>query len=585
MPEYVEVLANVYTVTRWLRDFGPHGLTPSPVDSPAMPNNAVGSNKRGRPPLNLNAIWLDATQTEQDQAQPRSSRRAQGLAFILDPSSKIRRGSSGSQQLVWPHIDGKALEGLDGMSLQAIHAMPRTMVINFGTIFLQVYTRSQWDDEIAEVDTTTRKFRVGIALDVGDWVVAFLTADNVWTPYWAQTASKLPVYHPDVYLGYREFLQAMADAVRERMASFLKTRSRTLKATASQKPEPEKLAINWVRTNVGGVGIYMSEEIFFRAGIHAFTTEYGFFSCPSRVARFCEAFWTLASRAHSQLPELMEPCYNGFVLAPTEEQRMRYTSWLSVHAKKQVRMPERMKTLWLDAQRRLSVPLGDDLEHEMVPPRQLGDASSGLFDIFEPTFIQCALEKSGISLRHLVFGPSEESIPKDNDPLTLVYTELDVLPCKRVFSMADEHVRNTQSFRHIVYNTNSVAIGPLEYCATGRRLARGGSGKRNPLLLICRDSPMLPETFNKRHTASIQHISKGLHKRGKRKRAENKKDSMARGGWHLKTEAKSANDSDTLPIQAQAEVNLSISQLSSSDKPTKKRRLGNDQKLAMGILV
>lgn len=56
-----------------------------------------------------------------------------------------------------------------------------------------------------------------------------------------------------------------------------------------------------------------------------------------------------------------------------------------------------------------------------------------------------------------------------------------VIPMRRYFTAADPHARNLESFEHIVKNTLTVAIGPLEYCAIARRLHRGGSGKANPM--------------------------------------------------------------------------------------------------------
>ncbi|KIP05187.1 hypothetical protein PHLGIDRAFT_165933 [Phlebiopsis gigantea 11061_1 CR5-6] len=59
------------------------------------------------------------------------------------------------------------------------------------------------------------------------------------------------------------------------------------------------------------------------------------------------------------------------------------------------------------------------------------DATGGLFDVFEPTYLQAALQKRGSSpnLSHLVFGPIEWRIhggrlPKALDPLTRVLWEL-----------------------------------------------------------------------------------------------------------------------------------------------------------------
>ncbi|KAI0668379.1 hypothetical protein C8Q78DRAFT_1046844 [Trametes maxima] len=534
MPEYREVLANVYTVQRWLQDV-------------YRPNQDSA--------LCLQALWVDSTNSEQKNAKSRSSQEAQGLTYRLNSGSTIQRGSSGSQQPVWPHKDGHPVQSLDGMVLSSIKATPRMVVINLETIVLQVrlhthvvsqvYTRSQWYDEIAMVPKVTRVFRVAIALDFGNWVVAFLSADNIWTPYWSQPSDPLPVYHPDVYHDYPAFVGYMANAIWDCLGP--------LKPNRGKKEDTEKLALNWVRENVGGVGMYMSEEIFYLAGLSPFISEYEFFSCPSRVARFCEAFWTLAEHAHKALSTLLEPCYEGYVLAPTEGHRLRYTRWLYVHAKKQVVMSLRMKSL---RNNYLAVLSTDNQHNDSDRPRQVRSSSCGLYDVFEPTYIKPALEKPGFSLARYIFEPT--TVPASvqvgpEDPLMEVYHELvatgllprtplstnlkpahyspiclaesdmnaarintslwlcksvisqkpvwsilppfpahlvershhldmplSLLPSRRLFEHADDNARNVQSFQYIVSNSKKVAIGPLEYCAIGRRLYRGGCGKEKP---------------------------------------------------------------------------------------------------------
>ncbi|OSD02620.1 hypothetical protein PYCCODRAFT_1366995 [Trametes coccinea BRFM310] len=301
MPEYAEILGNVYTINRWFEE---------------LQRNAGGSTT----PTALQCIWTDATKPEMQKARPKSSRCARGLVYPMDSSSKIMRGSSGAQKPLWPHCDNAPLRNLDGFELHHVKATPRTIVFDFGAMRLQlqlhihmvsqVYTRGQWDQEIAQVPSEVRKFRVGVGLDFGGWVVALLTADNVFTvrtcPHWVAAHSNLPVHHADVYEDYMAFLRDIAESIRNSASS-------------------EVLAINWVRTNIGGVGVYMSEEIFFVAGLSPFLSLQEFFRCPSRVARFCEGFWTLA-----------------------HQQRIRYTRWLNVHAKKQVLISSRMKTLWTE---------------------------------------------------------------------------------------------------------------------------------------------------------------------------------------------------------------------------------------------
>ncbi|KAI9062698.1 hypothetical protein FKP32DRAFT_1677210 [Trametes sanguinea] len=578
MPEYAEILGNVYTVNRWLRAL----------------RDCTGS-------LILKAIWTDATEPEMQKARPKTSRCARGLVYPMDSTSKIMRGSSGAQKPLWPHRNSQPLPNLDGLELRQVKATPRTMIFDLGTIYLQmqlhihmvsqVYTRQQWDSEIAQVRSEVRKFRVGIALDFGDWVVALLTADNVFTPHWVSPECKLPIYHPDVYLEYGAFLDYMAKCMR---GSGLLPRAQGPASAGgyrgSASVSSETLAINWVRTNVGGVGVYMSEEIFFVAGLSPFLSLTEFFRCPSRVARFCEAFWTLAHRAHMQIGSVPSAVM-GYILAPTAEQRIRYTRWLYVHAKKQVLVSSRMKTLWSDYLTVLDRP------HEDTVVRSLRDADVGLHDVFEPTFLAAAWSEKQIQLDHLVFGTSPlEDQPLD--PLTAYYqacgllgaqtnlrpslyepdrflapdqmrvarlntnlyqcdmvsqkpiwTILAPFPCalvadetrlhgnaclpkRRVFYAASEQVRHAQSFENIVYNTLTVAIGPLEYCATGIRISRGGAGRSTAILAICRDSPALPGTFRQRLNISLKRMQDGRHKGGKRNKAQEK--AAASGGWHVK---------------------------------------------------
>ncbi|KAJ3002271.1 hypothetical protein NUW54_g5939 [Trametes sanguinea] len=654
-------------------------------------------------------------------AKPKSSRAARGLAYTLDSTSRIRRGSSKAQMPVWPHLNNSPLSDADlhRMEFRAISATPRTIIIDFGIVFFQirlqthmltqVYSRPQWSDEIAAVNTDDRKFCVGIAFDLGDWVIAFLTADNVWTvsfllrmftemcstraaypwsqsmqPYWAPSRDHLPVYHPDVYTEYPRFLRFMASAVRacvqprkdvsadedvivDMDEDQLEDDEDAMTDTKRGKSRKEELAINWVRKKVGGVGVYMSEEIFHRAGLSTFLTKEEFLCCPSRVARFCEAFWTLAHRAHTKLGSFMEPAYQGYVLAPTAAQRVRYADWLCVHAKKQVMVSMRMKSLWTEYNLALKVDGHvSELPGESQVERQLRDARAGIYDIFEPTYIQSALQKSGSDpiLANLIFGIARSCSPQPSDsqlqdPLTAVYSELGLLsaptnlkaldfysplflgdsemraaridtylwicsshkaqrpiwsitapfphhfmenvdqlnaedtllPARREWYPGDAGTRTSQSFKHIVYNTNSVAIGPLEYCAIGRRLYRGGSGKEDPHLLICRATPALPETFVRRFETSLKAQGKARKQAGKQKAKDKRPQSTVPGGWDTKASRRNRKAdlqqalSPCKSIQTTTDPGFVEVEDSAPPASAKRRRLHPDRKLANGIAL
>ena len=62
-------------------------------------------------------------------------------------------------------------------------------------------------------------------------------------PHWARTKDTLLVVHADVYTEYNVFLSFMAEQVQQRLSS-----------------NSEGLALNWIRKNIGGVGVYTSAE-------------------------------------------------------------------------------------------------------------------------------------------------------------------------------------------------------------------------------------------------------------------------------------------------------------------------------------
>ncbi|KAH9943886.1 hypothetical protein B0H21DRAFT_695074 [Amylocystis lapponica] len=282
---------------------------------------------------------------------------------------------------------------LHTLVLRGVHATPRTVVLDLGKLFLQIqlhthvtvqpYTRGQWDSEISQVTSAKRGFRIGMALDFGEYVLAFVTLDNIFTPHWGRSLADLPIQHADVYHEYHAFLSAVA--------TWIDTRR------LSKNTKQLGLAVNAVRGAnrvFGGIGVYTIIEVFYLAGLSVFLTEYELFSCPSRIARFCEAFWI----------QFLEPQYHGFILAATKAQRRRYSYWLHVYGKKATNMSLRMAQL---RQEYCAVTRSE---------------RRGLFDVFEPTLIQAALQKE-LNLGHLIFGESQwrnmgGAVPAKPDPLT-----------------------------------------------------------------------------------------------------------------------------------------------------------------------
>ncbi|KAI0746392.1 hypothetical protein C8Q80DRAFT_1174915 [Daedaleopsis nitida] len=596
MPEYREILAFLFTLLRWLDSLSAEDLAS----------------------LILYAIWTDATipegkeMTRIDPASP----GAHGHVYKLNASSTIVRGPLNCQKPIWPTLhaaaskdrrDWKPMENLDGLRLCGVSRTPRTVALDFGKVTLhvqplthtmvQIYTRSQWDDEIAQVSClkAQRGFRVAMALDLGQSILAFLTFDNVWTPLWVQPQDPIPpqIQMLDVYDDYNTFLEGIAALVRKRHTrGFHSTQNL---ATVVVKDHGEVF---------GGVGAYTVEELFFMAGISPFILEGELFSCPSRVARLCEAFWTYAHKSHTELNSWMSPSFVGWVLAPTKEHRVSYSRWLYVHGKQHVRMPIRMKLLLLDYEERLK-----GYKTRVVPFIRSQDPL--LYDVFEPTFIRAASEHKNLVLSSLIWGKARwESLngwetgtaPASSDPLTRIYTELGLLDartylhpsaycdalllpnddlgralvetkfyeCKTIkslpsvwtissvfprmlvaecsktsirekapycdlFELAPTKVRNSRTFVRVV-ESRQVAVGPLEYCSIGRRVPRAGpKGRSNWVLAVCNDSPLLEDHFRHRLQAKKNRIADGRHKAGHRKVASRKASQP--GGWGPKLNA------------------------------------------------
>ncbi|KAJ3559886.1 hypothetical protein NM688_g63 [Phlebia brevispora] len=416
MPEYREVLVAAHTIQRWF--------------------DRVRAAGRALP---LQALWADATDAEQLVARKR--RIKQGHVFILSPTDTYARGpptgDESEQRPLYPPepwsvnrevhgtwVDHKGqpysacslphklrrrkrrvlqYRPLSTLSLQEVESTPRTIVFNMGELFFQahlethttcqVYNRRQWDGEIAKVSCHRRGFRVALAFDFGIAIVAFVSKDLVFTPNWVHSAAELPYKLPDVHLDYEAFISEVAKWIEVRRAS------------TSPRGGLAVTAIRDARTVFAGIGVYTVVEVFFLAGLSVFLTEYEVFNCPSRVARLCEAFWTFVQLAYDGLADFLKPFYHGYVLAATNDQRLKFSQHMHVYGKTQTLIPSRMYQLYLDYTSVLHTSSACH-PHRFI----LRDEIPQLFDVFEPTYVQQALEKSGrraINLGHWIFGKKE----------------------------------------------------------------------------------------------------------------------------------------------------------------------------------
>ncbi|KAF8072162.1 hypothetical protein FPV67DRAFT_1779227 [Lyophyllum atratum] len=516
-------------------------------------------------PLALIALWADGSKTE----AANSSNASDGHVYRLDATCDVIRGTSGAQTSLWPPTWKKTRKNpnppsINTLSLKDITMTGRAVILDLGKLFLkfsylthtsvQIYPRNVWYTSVCGIDKSERGFRVGLALEFGDFIIAFVTIDMVFQPIWTTTKAKLPITPPDAYYDYSAFLEGVVKWIKGR----------------SDAPRTG-LALKAVRNTQdvwSGIGVYTASELFFDAGLSPFLTEAEVFDSPSRSARLCEAFWCFAHRSHTKLQSLLRPCMVKGLLAPTKEQRLKYKNWLHVYAKDRVQMPARLGVLVDEYQLKLQELGGKDKLwfRNRVP----------LYDPFEPEYIVAALNrKSPPPLGRLIFGKEvwvqlmkgDTSLP--TDPLSSYFGKKSILQelktflkpkhytallpdsqlkClrptyafkmrKQVWSVTDMYPVNSRAtsssqkmtsteiepvigadrtkllFKTIVEETCSVAIGPLEYCGNGR-VVRDNHGRK--LLSAVRGDPGIASHHAVRELVGIARIKAGLDKRGHRK--------------------------------------------------------------------
>ncbi|KAF8054957.1 hypothetical protein FPV67DRAFT_1459652 [Lyophyllum atratum] len=482
MPEYREVLAHFFTLQEL---FQFHQDTSS---------------------WYVIALWADASEKEATRLKHIPAVK-EGHVYQLSAKTTAVRGSRYVQTSLWPDMWRKTSSNrnpppIQSLQLQGLSTTNRAIILDLGLLHLKFYKSSVWHDSIRKVDKTSRVFRVVLALEFEDFVLAFLSRDLLSQPIWAKSKESLPPTPPDLFHEYLAFLECVA--------SWMSSR----RNCARDGPACDEIRA-W-NTTWSGIGVYTVSELFFDAGLSPFLTERELFDCPSRTARFCEAFWTFAYRSHVDLPQLLMQCTISGILAPTKEQRLTYKDWLHVYAKDRLQLS--------------ILAVSEDLWYRDATP---------LYDTFEPEYIYPALKlnvKKRVVLGHLIFGQkqwdtlrgglgSDEDIGED--PLTLHYSTLgfldsnthlrpdfyqsllpgddrnkrstrktylyqgdkkgskqtwSVTPAFPSNSRVDRNAHHPSSstnlitgsdrerllFKHIVLNSSDVAIGPLEYCGNGR---------------------------------------------------------------------------------------------------------------------
>ncbi|EJD33872.1 hypothetical protein AURDEDRAFT_131465 [Auricularia subglabra TFB-10046 SS5] len=367
---------------------------------------------------------------------------------------------------------------------------------------LQLFSISEWRESVMDVkaEVSHRSYKIVIAFEFSQYVLAFLTKDLVAFPKWVFTRPTPP---PEVHPGHN------LDAPESNLP-FLFFFVEWLARDWDKLLLDNRFAIAVVRDLVDtfhGIGLYSASEIFIIAGLWPGLRVCDLFTNPSRVARLLEAIYAFVHIAKRDfLANVIRPALHaGTVIAPTREQRKRFASqyllaWAKEHMTTHPRFAERVRAF--------EAALDSDDE-----PR---------FDPFEPTYLAVAFTKA-IHLAALIFGMDAESLraagitPSQmlDDPVTAFFRSkglLDepthlapycpiVIPLQQFYAeraslkthlyrvsrgpvwsvnrppadIQEEHenVRASTLFAHIVDNTDDVAIGPLEYKGSARAFSNG----------------------------------------------------------------------------------------------------------------
>ncbi|TFK61497.1 hypothetical protein BDN72DRAFT_904047 [Pluteus cervinus] len=252
--------------------------------------------------------------------------------------------------------------------------------------FPQILTKRVWEESICVVSRQDRGFKVGLAFEFRDYVVAFLSLNLNIKFSWADSRSKLTWQQPDVYLKFEQFL--------EKVARWNTTRRNDKNLDRSGN------AMLIVKDTVefSGIGLYSVSEVFFAAGIPVHISERELFSCPSRTARLCEAIWMLSRRARVDSWKLfqryIEPDYS---VAISTDERLRYSRLLHVFGKDHVHFTPRFKALLQEYTASVSA-------------RQ-----KPAYDVFEPHFLHDSIIRPEHNNGLLIFGKEWPAIRSANN--------------------------------------------------------------------------------------------------------------------------------------------------------------------------
>ncbi|KIM47141.1 hypothetical protein M413DRAFT_64021 [Hebeloma cylindrosporum] len=166
MPEYRECIAHFLFLLWFLRYCQQKGLD-----------------------LHVLGLWTDKTAGKKGK-KPKPT----DLVFMLDHNSKDKRGNAGNQGYLWPPMWRKSSENpnppsISLLELQGVRTTSRAIILNFGALHFQLaylthtsvqcFNKHTWDTVIRKTPIATRGYRIALAIEFSDYVMAFLSIDQL----------------------------------------------------------------------------------------------------------------------------------------------------------------------------------------------------------------------------------------------------------------------------------------------------------------------------------------------------------------------------------------------------------------------
>ncbi|KIM90111.1 hypothetical protein PILCRDRAFT_84268 [Piloderma croceum F 1598] len=165
---------------------------------------------KGKPILRVLGLWADATALQEAEGNwPDNHPAAKGLVYQLGPKDphevlrchkNIRPVFSADDT----HPNGPYALPLDALELKGLHYTSSALLFDFGQAWLEVnfllhtstqlFSKEVWVNSICKMEKSSRPFKVAMAIEFDDHVLAFLSKDLIFQGTWARTKDTFKKY-------------------------------------------------------------------------------------------------------------------------------------------------------------------------------------------------------------------------------------------------------------------------------------------------------------------------------------------------------------------------------------------------------